>query len=230
MLAAASRNDTPVSPEFEPARAVYARVLANDEDDAALASKDGLEGALRRALPLFGPEWERRSETTWAAIERAHAAIDDQAEGVLVALAKSLGVTWPDIASVDFVTESPPAGRKALLTPFLAARGPCFAGAANTSVNNARIIDCVVVRALLSGERPAGFSPRFFTVLVVHAVAAVMTRVEPKHQSVDRRAVAAVEPELLAFVTAEWHGGEVTPDLEQRYRARASAPAEPASR
>jgi hypothetical protein len=147
--------------------------------------------------------------------------MDDQADGVLVSVAKDLGITWRDTANVDFVAESPPAGRKALLTPFLAARGPCF-------VNNTRIVDCVVVRALLSGERPPGFSERFFTILVVHAVAAVMTGIDPKHESVDRRAIAAVEPEVLAFVTAEWRPGErheaVTPELERR------APASRASR
>jgi hypothetical protein len=228
MLASAARNDEPLSPEFEPARAAYARVLADDEDDAVLRdtsddtlTKFGLANVFHRAERHFAPEWERRSRITWAAIERASSVLDDQADGVLVSLAKDLGISWRDTATVDVVAESPPAGRKALLTPFLAARGPCF-------VNHARIVDCVVVRALLSGERPSGFSERFFTILVVHAVAAVMTRIEPKHESVDRRAIAAVEPELLAFITAEWRSAEgnqtVTPELERR------APASRASR
>jgi hypothetical protein len=192
------------------------RALADDEDDAVVRDPSALANVLHRAEPHFTREWERRSRITWAAIERASSVTDDQAEGVLVSLAKDLGITWRETPIVDFVAESPPAGRRALLTPFLAARGPCF-------VNPTRIVDCVAVRALLSGERPSGFSERFFTILVVHAVAAVMTAIDPTHESVDRRAIAAVEPEVLAFVTREWPT-PVTPELERR------APASRASR
>lgn len=258
MLATAARKDEPLPAAFEPARAAYARVFADDDDDDALRrmfrglaaepestnalAERGLDNVFLRARSQFAPEWEARSRVTWTALERARAAMDERMDGALAALTKTLGVTWSaplDPAStstptVDLVAESPPAGRRGLLTPFLAARGPCFAGEAFNSVNNARIADCVIVRALLSGDRHgdsprAHLSERFFTVLVVHAVAAVVTRIEPKHASVDRRAVAAVEPDLLAFLTREWHGEAVTPDLERRYQATRSASQGPAT-
>lgn len=248
MLAAAARNDVSLAPAFEPSRAPYSRVLASDDDDRILGetirgldacfdrgcdlaplAAHGLDGAFQRAEAGFAPEWDARSRVTWAALERARTAWDPRAEGVLETLARDLGVRWrredvdraaaPDARerpSVDLVAESPPAGRRALLTPLLAARGPCFGG------DDGRIVDCVLVRALLSGPRPDGFSERFFTVLVVHAVAAVMTQLRPRHDSVDRRAIAAAAPEELAFVTREWHGGRVDPSLERRFREGAA--------
>ena len=239
LLAAAARFESPLPPALEPARAPYVRVLANDDDDAILRDTSrglaacadtgcnlksfadhGLESVFLRAESAFGSEeQEKRRRWTWTAIERARAAFDERAEGVLSSLAKDLGVTP---GPVDIVAESPPVGPKGLLTPLLAARGPCF-------VQDTRIVDCVIVRSLLA--KPEGFSERFFTVLVVHAVALTMTGLDPKHASVDRRAVAAAEPDMLDYVTRQWHGGPVTPTLERGYdslresRSRPDAPA-----
>lgn len=233
-LAVAARNEIEaLPPAMAEARGLYAKLLADDDDDAlfrataravadcesadcARAALGPFRGAFERAHTAF--DWEERARWAWKGVERAHAAFDVEADGVVVSLAKTLGVTP---GPVDIVAVSPPAGRSALLTPLLAARGPCF-------MQNTRTTDCVAVRALLAGKRPEGFSERFFTVLVVHAVAAVMTKLDPKHESVDRRSIAAVEPRLLAFITSEWRGGPVTPDLERRYRE--SAPDAPASR
>lgn len=221
MLAAAARNDVALAPAFEPARAAYVRSVADDDNDVFVRDTKQDPLVTFDLATAFAPEWEKRSAVTWAGIERATAAFDERAEAVLVTLARDLGLDLGGSATVDFVAESPPAGRHALLTPFLAARGPCF-------VNNTRIVDCVVVRALLSVPRPSGFSERFFTILVAHAVAAVMTNLDPKHESVDRRAIAATEPEVLEYVTREWRAAQshlpITPELEQR------APASRASR
>lgn len=213
----------------------YASVVTDDPEDhlfrttaAAVANCESATCAteslgryretFERALPTF--EWK---EGAWRALAAAHAAFDERADGVLVTVSKDLGI---EPGPVDVVEESPPPGAKALLTPLLDSRSRCF-------VDNTRIIDCVIVRALLAGKRretDVPVSERFFTVVVVHAVALAMSALDAKHVSVDRRSVAIADPDTLAFVTREWRSGASIPDLERRLaRDRASAPDAPAS-
>lgn len=214
----------------------YAKVVTDDPEDhlfrstaAAVANCESAPCAseslgryretFEHALPTFA--WK---EGAWRALAAAHAAFDERADGVLVTVSKDLGI---EPGPVDIVEESPPPGEKALLPPLLDARSRCF-------VDNTRIVDCVIVRALLNGKRREGDAPvseRFFTVVVVHAVALAMSVLDPKHVSVDRRAVAIADPDLLAFVTREWRRGTAIADLERRLATdRASAPDAPASR
>lgn len=213
---AEDESETPS--ELAPAKAAYAHLAREALDSttrSVAACKDDrcalglLDPTAAEAFPWFiANEWDERAKISWRAIERAHAEWSPEGEAVLVRLSHDLAT---QAGAIDVVST-----RTAPL-PLLAGRGPCF--------TKDGILDCLVVRSLLAGESPlrASFGDRLWTVLVVHAVAAVFTRLEPRHASVDRQAVSASEPAMLDFVTSEWHGGVVTPDLATRFHQRAKA-------
>lgn len=250
-LATAARGEH----EEGASQTAYERVLERDEDDALLGAtsralaecidlrcalealdKHGLAAEFARALPTFTTnEWDDRAAIGWRAVERAHAAFGTRSEGVLLTLAKDLAITWARLPPpVDVVSVAPPVGRTALVAPLLGARGPCFSRRSGESddVQNARVVDCVVLRALLAGDSPhrASLGERFWTVLVVHAVAATVTALEPRHISVDRRAVGITEPAMLEVITRSWHGGPLSDLPAWKERARTSALPDNASR
>lgn len=249
----ASRTDAgaPALP-FELGSAVraYRRTLAHDDGDELLAATlrglarcgddacafgvlepTGFGEQFRQTLPWFvAREWDGRAQAAWHGVERIHEVAGPRLTAVLDYLVQNLGTTIGPVAVVD---ESPPSGNTALLEPALGASGPCFHVAPHTDsgVQKARLLDCVAVRAALAGDAPlrAAFGERLWTVVVVHTVAALVTTFEPKHVSVDRRAVALAEPEMLAFVTKELHSGPVSPELAHHWKERAAAPADSAS-
>jgi hypothetical protein len=224
---------TGLPPELEPARAAYARVFEKDDagllfaatarglipcesDGCADAILDpaGVAGPFERAMPWFVEhEWDERARLTWSALERAHAAFGVRARGVLSTAAKLLQATP---GPIGIVTDAPP------LSPLLPARGPCFSTAGNEDVQNARIVDCVTVRALLSGTNQCE-DQRFFTIVAAFAAAVIVTHIDPRHVSVDHAAADSAEPEMMDFLRKEWHGEPIS-QLEQRWKGRANAP------
>lgn len=245
-LAASAKTDAALDPELEPAKRAYKRSLANDDDDALLdrtsralsACEDdrcaiaavmptGFGHAYERALPIFvARDWTERATAAWVGIEAAHATLGPEAEAIFMRTATELGVEWPDHAvPIDFVSETPTPSRAALLPRALATRGPCFVREprADERLRSARILDCMLVRALLDEtasspvrrvlvrELGAREGERAWSLLVVHAAWAIIAGWEPKHVSVDRRAATAIEEASLAWLAREWRGSRAEP-------------------
>jgi hypothetical protein len=251
-LAAAAKTDGDVGPELGPAKSAYKRSLEGDDEDtllrataaalsscsddtcaAAAVSPQGFGHAYARALPVFIERWWLPHATTaYVGIEAAHAALGPEAEAIFVRAAADLGVTWPDQpVTIDVVSEAPPVSRAALIPFALATRGRCFlrdprAAKAESRVEDAKVIDCALVHALLGGplasplrsalvrELGAHDGERAWALVVIHAVAATVAGWEPKHASVYRRSASAVEASVLQWLSREWRGAStVSADL-----------------
>ncbi len=137
-----------------------------------------------------------------------------------------------------------PVGRHALVPVALAARGRCFTRPRAADelpaerVGRARILDCILIHALLAIRAPeltgaihrglvVALGPddgeRAWSLLVIHAAAAVVTGWEPRHRSVYRRSAEAVEAPMLEWLAREWRGGsgaEAPATFASRYAAR----------
>jgi hypothetical protein len=218
------------------ARTTHA-LQACDEEKCARAAITGtpFATAYLDALPVFlGSHWMARATTARAGVEVARAAIGPEMEAYTTQLAKDLALEWPAAAPiVDVVTDSPEPGPEAPIRALLAARGSCFEAerGETTRMHDTRIVDCVLVYAALGMQERSklgvGLDARSWTALVVHAVATVMTGVEPRHVSLLRRSAAAVMPEKLEWLAKEWPArlrGEAPADFAKRYVAVSSSP------
>jgi|GEM_PF-1588934 len=266
-LAAAARMSEELPAELDPARRAYARSLQDDDEDLLLdrttralaacsddrcsstaVAPEGFGRAFDRALPAFVERaWMPRAAAAWTAIEAAHAvlgATGPAAEALFTRAASDLAVTWPDEAvPVDVVSETPPVGRQALVPLALAARGRCFTRPRVPGeppaerVGRARLLDCVLVRALLALRAAEHTGPlhrelvgalgphagdRAWSLLVIHAASAVVSGWEPRHRSVYRRSAEAVEGPTLEWLTKEWRGG-TTSETPETFAARYAA-------
>ena len=264
-LAAAARMSEEVPVELDPARRAYARSLQDDDEDLLLerttralsacsddrcastaVSPEGFGRAFDRVLPVFVERaWMARASTAWKAVEAAYAVLGATgagAEALFARAATDLGLTWPDEAvPVDVVSETPPVGRRALFPIALGARGSCFTRPRAPDelpaerVGRARILDCVLVHALLGVRDPehagvlrrdlsSALGPhageRAWALLVVHAASAVVTGWEPRHRSAYRRSAEAVEAQMLDWLAKEWRTG---PDAPAGYRSAFAA-------
>ena len=267
-LAAAARSSDDVPAELDPARRAYARSLQDDDEDLVLerttralsacsddrcsstaVAAEGFGRYFDRALPIFVERaWMPRASAAWTAIEAAHAvlgATGPAADALFARAAGDLGITWPEKAMpVDVVSETPPLGRDALVPVALAARGRCFTRPRTPDelpaerVGRARILDCVLIHALLAARASvhagaihrelalalgAHDGERAWSLLVVHAAAAVVTGWEPRHRSVYRRSAEAIEGAMLEWLAKEWRTGTETGPPERfaaRYAAR----------
>jgi hypothetical protein len=238
-LADAARSDAEVPAELEPARAAYRRSLADDDEDAELSgttaelsrctddrcataatARFGFGRAYARALPIFTARWWRsRASTAFVAVEAAHAALAaDGMEAILERAATELGVAWPDApVTVDVVSQTPALGRSALVPVALGARGRCFP-------KTSSVLDCVLVRVMLTGRQPSPLrvalvrelgvhdGERAWELVVVHGVAATVTSWAPRHASSYLRAAHVVEPRMLDWLAREWRGSREPPD------------------
>jgi hypothetical protein len=263
-LAALAKSGAEVDRELEPARAAYRSSFENDDDDDILArttrelaacsddrcaiaavASQGFGRAYARALPSFGTtRWRDRATTAWIGIEVARAALGSPAaEALFERAAAELGVRWPERpVPVDFVSEAPPPGRAALAPAALATKSACFVpgqgskGKDDRSVSDARVIDCVLVHALLAtpdavrgplydtlvrelGEREGS---RAWTIFAIHGAAAIVKGWEPRHRSVHRRTAEAVDGATLDWLANEWRGASAEPldAFAARYVAR----------
>lgn len=234
------------------------RALSACTDDRCAGGALDLEGFGRgfvRALPVFlETHWLARAKTAWVGVEAAHAAMAERGD-TLTALhtrvAGDLGVRLPADTDrsirIDVVSETPPVGREAFLPIALATRGRCFTSEQEQlrqghpapseqreHVHHARILDCVLVHALLNADAVTPIrvalvqllgnkqGERAWTLLVIHAVAATVTGWEPRHLSVYRRSATAVEPQMLEWLVQQWHGrpsGDPD-DFPKRYAAQ----------
>jgi len=267
-LAAAARTGAELPAELEPARRAYVRSLEDDDEDLLLArttralsecsddrcsstavAPEGFGSSFDRALPSFVERaWLTRATTAWTALEAAHAvlgATGPAAEALFTRVAGDLGISWPDRAvPIDVVSEPPPLGRDALVPVALAARGRCFVRERRPDdlpaerVGRARILDCILVHALLAMRGPEltgtlhrtlvdALGPhdgeRAWSLLAIHTTAAVVSGWEPRHRSVYRRSAAAVEGPMLEWLAKEWRGatgGEAPEAFAARYAAR----------
>ncbi|MBX3228551.1 MAG: hypothetical protein KIT84_07855 [Labilithrix sp.] len=208
---------------FDPRAAGTLLMLARDLAVTWPAASESATTGLVAAAPT-----NARSEAPTTNLAAAATVANGSATPSTNLAAAAAGANGSGTATVDLVAASPAAGRRGLLTPLLAARGACFAErrGESESVRNTRIVDCVLVRALLAGESShrAALGARLWTLLVVHAVAATMSAFEPRHRSVDRRAVTAVEPALLEVVTRAWRPGPLSAEVVARLREQAAAP------
>lgn len=187
-----------------------------------------------QALPGFlARHWTRRALLARSAVEGARAALGEETVDPLITrLGKDLALEWPEApAVVDIVGDAPAPGRDAPIRMLLATHGQCFAGATGetASVHDARIIDCVLAYATLRLDSRSALAValakelrelhheddfgRAWTALVVHAVATVVTGLEPRHTSPLRRSASAAMPQVMEWLTHEWparmRGGSV---------------------
>jgi hypothetical protein len=256
-LAAAAKTDADIGLELAPAKSAYVRSLANDDADELLerslkalstcsddrcamaaVAETGFGYAYARALPVFlAKHWLTRAEAAWAGIEASHAALGVAAEAIFARAAGELGVAWPDRAiAIDVVSEAPPPARAALLPVGLATSGTCFARAAKNAdarLRDARVVDCLLVRALLDEGASSPLratlvrelgphdGARAWSLLVVHVVAAIVTGWEPNHVSAYRRSAAAAERDVLEWLAHDWRASAEPHDaFAARYVAR----------
>jgi hypothetical protein len=221
-LAAAARDAVPPPPGLDAAVDAYRRALANDDDDALLAATTAALSActddrcaraaveptpFRRAwsssFDTFASRWwTERADLARAGVEIAREAFSVESEAVLARITHDLEIEWPDRPLVvDVVVESPPAGNRAFIGAALPVHGPCFVREGGESVRHARIIDCVLVRALypLREKSRIGktLDERAWQLKVINVVAATLRAWEPRHVSPSLRSSAAVrEPSL----------------------------------
>jgi hypothetical protein len=219
------------------------RAMARCEDERcaiAAVAAEGFGSSFARALPTFEARgWIVRGKTASVGLEAAKSALGsvDGAEALLLRAASDLGMTLPERAlPVAVVSEAPPVGRDALAPAVLATRSRCFMQDGATrdrslSRDHARMLDCIFVHALLAtdergtlhdalvrelGERTG---KRAWSLLVIHAVAAVVTAWDPRHRSVYRRSAEAVEREMLEWLATQWRG-KPTNEFAAEYVAR----------
>lgn len=270
-LATAARSDAEVPPEYDEAKRAYALVLRDDEDDTQLARTtralascldDRCAGAAvgesfgplyERALPDFvARAWQARAGAAWVGISAARGALSARTTEVTALwsrLLEDLDVQRPSASiPVDVVSESPPAGRDALGPVALGVRGPCFVrdrGRRSARVNDARLLSCLFVHALLALPNHAEGGPlhdalvrelgprdgaRAWSLLVIHAVSAIVSKWEPKHVSVHFRSARALEEPMLAWLAREWRGrAERSEAFDSRYIERWRARRPPTS-
>ena len=192
------------------------------------------------ALPGFlARHWTERATVARTGIEAARAALGPEADAILRRLAQELAIEWPTSrVVVDIVGDAPAPGREAPIRMLLATQGSCFAGASQetTSVHDARIMDCVLAYALLRMDHRSALATaltaqlrasgraddagRAWTALVVHAVATMVTGLEPRHTSAMRRSASAAMPEAMEWLRQEWPSrirGERAADFGKRY-------------
>jgi hypothetical protein len=227
-------------PELESSMLDYEAALAGDTDHAAFARSEAAletcttEACARDTLagsPFAKPlsdahasfvarRWGDAVESELRAVEAARGAFGPEADAILDRVAHDLGIDWPPApVTIAIVDQAPSPPGRALLPVALAARGGCFVTLSRDGkeedrrVHDARIVDCVVTRAILaltskSRLRAAlpngGAGDRAFTLVVVHAVAATVTGWERRHASAYRQSAAAVEPDALAWLAEHW--------------------------
>jgi hypothetical protein len=225
-------------PDFTPAVHAYEDALAKDEEgkeldratDELLACGD--DACARRAVaptsyapgfdaalaPFVMQRWGDLEASSSHAIDEVRAAYGPEADALGERVVRELDATWPnEPVAIAVVSESPSPSR-ALITTALAANGRCFRRerGERQRLHDARIIDCVLVRAALplrtrsrlyaalAHQMPTTSLDRAWTTIVVHVVASVVTGWEPKHASVYRRSAAAAEPRALAWLVEHW--------------------------
>ncbi len=224
-------------------RTTRALSACNDDRCSSTAlAPEGFGRSFDHALPAFVERsWMPRASAAWSAIEAVHAvlgATGPAAEALFARTADDLGLTWPERAvTVHFVSDTPPVGRRALFPVALGARGSCFKRPRAADelpaerVGRARILDCVLAHALLAVSDPEhdgglhrdlvdALGPhdgeRAWSLLVVHAVSAVVTGWEPRHRSVYRRSAEAVEAPMLEWLAKEWRTGATHDATDRR--------------
>jgi hypothetical protein len=239
----------PAAPEIDVAVRAYRRSLEDDDADDTLAASSralsaceedpcaraavapyGFGRAYDRALPAFVERaWLSRAKVAFAGLQAGHAALGAPAEVLFARAADDLGAPWPERpVVVDVISEAPPLGPRALVPMALATRSRCFTPTGrharpDDSMQTARIIDCVLVHALLGARQPTALrialaaelgvreGERAFTLVVIHAVAALVGAWGPRHVSVYRASAHAVEAEALEWLRREWRNGRREP-------------------
>lgn len=206
----------PPPPGLDAAVDVYRRALANDDDDVLLGSSTAALSAcsddrcaraaidqtpFRRAWSssfdtFIAQWWTERADLARTGVEIAREAFNVETEAILDRVARDLQLEWPARpVPVDVVVESPPAGNEAFIGAALPVHGPCFVREGGESVRYARIIDCVLVRALypLRQRSAVGktLDERAWQLKVINVVAATVRAWEPRHVSPTLRSSAA---------------------------------------
>jgi hypothetical protein len=219
-LAAAARDAVPPPPGLDAAVDAYRRVLTNDDDDALLVATTAALSAcsddrcaraaveptpFRRAWSssfdtFVSRWWTERATLARAGVEIAREAFSVESEAIVARIGQALEIEWPGRPIVvDVVVESPPAGNRAFIGASLPVHGPCFVRDGGESVRHARIIDCVLVRALypLREQSRIGktLDEHAWQLKVINVVAATLRAWEPRHVSPTLRSSAAVREE-----------------------------------
>ena len=143
---------------------------------------------------LFRSERANLSRT---GVEIGREAFEIESDALLDRVAHDLEVEWPDRpVPIDVVVESPPAGNQAFIGVVLPIHGPCFVREGGERVRHARIMDCILVRALypLRERSRIGktLDERAWRLKVINVVAATLRAWEPNHVSPTLRSSAAV--------------------------------------
>lgn len=219
------------------------RALAkcNDEKCARTALEGTPFGAsFALAYPGFlHKRWTDRAASARAGVEAATAAMGPELEVLARRVARDLAFDWPNQAPVvDLVTDAPPAGREAPMRALLGVRGNCFTAPKPDAtekllgkivgapakepepdpprVHDARILDCVLVYAVVAATAPSPLrdalvaelgakeGERAYLLATIHAVAAVMTGWEPRHVSSLRVSAMSVDAKAMKWLAEAW--------------------------
>jgi len=202
------------------------------------------ESPFAAALPVFlGQPWAERAALARSGVEAARVTLG-AVEGEVLLRRVRTDLAFADEEEtlvVDVVADAPPAGREAPIRASLAARGSCFVREKNESarIEDARIVDCVLAYALLAASRRSELHDALvaelgaregetaWSLVVVHAVAAVVTAWEARHVSVLRRSALAVRREDMEWLAREWPArmrGEPAASFARRFAAAMKAP------
>lgn len=239
-------------PEIDEAAKGYVAALASDapdellgrttsalaactDDDCARAALAGTPFAEAYAgtLPGFlAKQWAEHATQARSGLEVARAAMSAEVGPLVKQIARDLAIDWPAAPPVvDLVTEAPLPGAEAPVGVVLATRGGgCLSKHRDEAqrVRDARIVDCVLVRAVIGLRerseigRETSIDRGKWAALVVHAVATATTAWEPAHESVLRGSAEKNMPEAMAWLAREWPSrlhGEAAAAFAKRYAA-----------
>ena len=215
-------------------------IAACNDDDCARAALAGtpFAEAFAATLPGFlAKQWAEHAAQARSGMEIARAAMGADVGPLVQRISHDLAIAWPSTPPVvNLVTEAPLPGKEAPVRVVLAARGGgCLSKHRGEPqrVHDARIMDCLLVRAVL-GLRERSEIAQDTSIdrgkraaLVVHAVATAVTAWEPAHESVLRGSAEEAMPEVMAWLAREWPArldGESAAAFAKRYASAPRAP------
>jgi hypothetical protein len=207
--------------DAELARTTHA--LASCADDAcarrALAGTPWEQPFGEALAPFAARGWGDALERTFRVVDEIRSAFGPEGEAIAVRAMHDLAIPV-DAApvTVPVVLAAPSPRGNALLPIALAARSGCFVGEKDETerMQTTRINDCVVTRAMiayaprsgvfraLARRLPPAEAERAYTLVAVHAVAAIALAWSPKHLAVHRMSAAAASPKEMAWLAKNW--------------------------
>lgn len=239
-LNAAAWNYARVQDDDDAELARTTSALATCDDDAC--ARRALAGtpwdvpfgeALR---PFVMRTWGDALERTFRAVDEIRTAFGAEGEAIAARAMHDLGIPGdaPPV-TIPVVLDVPSPRGSALVPVALAARGGCFVREKDESerMHVTRINDCVVTRAMLAyaprsrvfhalaRRLPPAEAERAYTLVAIHAAAAIALAWSPKHLAVHRMSAAAAAPKEMAWLGKNWDAPSDVDAFAERFVAEA---------